>query len=357
MDLKMVEATEEMADQLVSFHNSHFKDNRRPEHWIWEYKGCYPDLAIFTVMTERDRIAGTQGLLPIYLRAAGERILSGKPENSLVARDLRGGDIYNSIYVSVKSVARERGYQCLWGYGPLYKASLAAGYTVHKDAMCSLGAVISPASAVSDALKSKKHGLKTKIAGVAGRLLLWIYGAGLRASTTSSNSDYVLKSELSSQTDLDDLYRRLRRRFPDMIHIDLDERYLKWRIHTNPFCTYKTYFVYRGAQLEAYSFVNSQETTRAFLTDFTFDDVGAAKFLLSTMIDDLKAQSTGVLIFIGNAENVLIQNTFKLLRRWGFAHFSSTNFHTQNIQLESGEMISRPENWYMTGTGSEGSDV
>jgi hypothetical protein len=356
MALKMVEATEAMADQLVAFHNSHYRDNRKREHWMWVYKGCYPDLAVFGAMTEGERIVGTQGLIPIFIRAAGERVLSGKPENSLVAPDHRGGNIYNDIYVYVKSEGPRKGMQCLWGYGPLYTASIKAGYTVFKHALVSLGAVIKPSAALSDARKTKKRGMK-KFKEIAGRVFLWAYGTGLRATIASPNGAYTIRSEMENHQDMDDLYSRLRERYPDLIHIDLDEQYLKWRIDNNPFSKYKSYFVYKGTKLAAYSFVNAQAKTRAYLTDFTFDDENAAKFLLSTIIKDLRAQDVGLLIFLGNRENPLIKNTLDLLQRWGFMQFAETNFHIQNFNFQNVELFSNVKNWYMNGIGTEGNDI
>jgi hypothetical protein len=353
---QMVQATQEMANQLVSFHNAHYNDNREPGHWIWEYKGCYPDLSVFPVMVEEGRVVGTTGFIPIYVNVAGERVLSGKPENSLVSRDQRGSDIYSDIYAYAKSDAVVKGYQCLWGYGPLRSASTKVGYTVFLNAIASLGTVIRPFAALKDAQDKKEQGLKKYAREIVGRLLLWIYGSVRRATTGSSNDKYVLRAELANQADMDDLYRRLRERYPNLIHIDLNERYLEWRIHDNPFCDYKSYFVYRGGQLAAYSFV-SRHNTKAYLTDFTFDDDSSGNFLLSAIVKDLKALNTGVIAFLGNRENPLIKNTFKVLRKWGFVEFSATNFHVQPFQGKREELLLNLENWYMNGIGTEGNQI
>jgi len=357
VDLKNVQASEKMADALVAFHNKYFGDNRKPEHWIWEYKVSYPDLSLFSVMMQNGDIAGTLGMIPIYLRVAGKRTLSAKCENALVTPEHRGSNLYLDLHAAQESNCRRKGFQFQWAYGPQYKSGLRCGFSVHKNAICSLGAVISPARVLADTLKSGKKGVRERMVEITSAMLLWLYGSARRATNARPKNRYVVRTEPLGQRDMDDLYQRLRSRFPDMIHIDLDRNYLKWRIYDHPFIQYKNYFVYRGSQLVAYSFVNAHKEARVYLTDFTYDDIDAGKFLLSRILKDLAAKKIGLLIFVGNRENPLIKETLNLLRKRGFVHIGATNFHIRNIQFKFDETISKLENWYMTGTASEGYEV
>ncbi len=117
--------------------------------------------------------------------------------------------------------------------------------------------------------------------------MLWLYGSIPRTTLSSQKSEYLITSEPLSQTDLDDFYTRLRSRYPDMIHIDLDYQYLKWRVHDHPFFSYKCYYAYDGRDLVAYAFVNVG-AVRAYLTDFNFEHMAAGEFLLSLIMNDLK---------------------------------------------------------------------
>lgn len=351
--LTIFEATEEMADQLVSFHNTHFSDNRKPEHWIWEYRGCHPDSSFFTVAVDEGRLVGTMGSIPIYLKVAGEKILSNKMENALLAPEYRGNEIATDVRIFYECKAREKGSQCLWAYTPVSKSAVREGYTVFKDAICSVAAVINLPVIASDVLKSRKHPFKKKISRLASQFLLWIYGSILRASLVLPKSDYVIASEPLRETDLDDFYRKLRIAHPDTIHIDLNTQYIKWRIHDNPVLQYRSYYVYEGKDLKAYAFVHA-DGVRAYLTDFNFEHTNAGRFLLSHIMNDLKEQKPGLMVFVGNQENPSVKRVFQLLRRWGFVHYNKTNLIVKNLQFRNGKTLFNAENWCMTGIGTEG---
>ena len=93
MSSEVIIRTVESSDinEVVSFYNTLEGDNRTTEQWVWEYKGSYHDLFVFTVAEDDGRIVGTQGMIPIYLNIKGERYLSGKSENSLLNPAYRGG--------------------------------------------------------------------------------------------------------------------------------------------------------------------------------------------------------------------------------------------------------------------------
>jgi hypothetical protein len=351
--LRVFEATEEMADQLVSFHNRHFNDNRKPEHWMWEYKGCYPDSSFFTVAVDKGRVVGTMGSIPIYLRVGSEKILSNKLENALLAPEHRGKETATDVRIFSECKAREKESQCLWAYTPVFKSAIREGYTVFEGAICSLGAVVNLPVTVSDVLKSSKRPLKKKISRLASQFLLWLYGSILRATLLLPKFDYIVVSEPLRENDLDDFYRRLRTAHPDMIHIDLNAQYLKWRIHDNPILKYRSYYVYDGKDLTAYAFVNVNGV-RAYLTDFNFEHSDAGTFLLSHIMNDLRKQEPGLVVFVGNRESPSIKRVFRLLQRWGFVHYNKTNLIVKNLQFKDGRTLCNAENWCMTGIGTEG---
>lgn len=351
--LRIFEAADEMADQLVSFHNTYFGDDRKPEHWMWEYRGCHPDSSFFTVVVDEERVVDTLGAIPIYLRVSGEKILSNKLENALLVPEYRGKEIATDVRIFCECKAREKGSQCLWAYTPVCKSAIREGYTVFKGVICGVVAVINLQVVASDMLKSTKHSFKQKVSRLASHFLLWVYGSMLRATLVLPKSDYDIVSEPLKETDLDDFYRKLRTAYPNMIHIDLNAQYLKWRIHDNPILEYRSYFVYDGKELKAYAFVHAG-SVRAYLTDFNFEHIDAGKFLLSRIVNDLKEQKAGVLVFAGNWENPSVKRVFRLLRRRGFVHFNKTNLIVKNLQFRNGMTLSNAENWCMTGIGTEG---
>ena len=68
-------------EDAVSFHNEVEGEDRTAEEWIWEYKGHYPNLYVYSVAEDGGKIVGSQGMLPIYTNIEGENCLAAKSES------------------------------------------------------------------------------------------------------------------------------------------------------------------------------------------------------------------------------------------------------------------------------------
>ena len=66
----------------------------------------------FVVLKEKERIVGTQGMVPIYLNVRGTVCLSGKSENSLLGMKFRGSDNFQKMYAFAISQCQLKKMTC-----------------------------------------------------------------------------------------------------------------------------------------------------------------------------------------------------------------------------------------------------
>ena len=135
----------------------------------------------------------------------------------------------------------------------------------------------------------------------------------------------------------------------------MDETYLKWRVFNNPTIKYQTFFLYKGSELQAYCFINKNKHNSVFISEFTFIDNNAGKILFNHCLQSIKKNKVGMIYFLGNKSNPLMQKTFKLLKKYGFINRkSSTALVVKNLKFSNDDLLYKPENWYAGGLMTEG---
>ena len=169
------------------------------------------------------------------------------------------------------------------------------------------------------------------------------------------DTTFSIEHKLRSINDLGMLFTRLRDKYPNLIHIDQDEKYLEWRIYNNPNIKYDTYFLYEENSLRSYCYVGMRDNERATLTDLTFETAAAGAFLLKHVLKDLHQRKVGYVYFMGNTENSIMMNTFNLLRNYGFLRRRMLDyFSIKNESYEDEGYLSDIKNWYVNGLWTEG---
>jgi hypothetical protein len=354
MSLEPQEALPSDVEQIVSFHNAAYGNSRKPEHWMWEYKGNYPDLFVFTVIKDQDQIVATQGMIPIYLSIQGKRLFSGKSDSTLLNPQYRGGSLFQELYEIAVALCRDRKMSCIWGYTAAVKAFEKFQFRTYEYVMWSSISILNLRRALSE-LGQKDSGAARRVIEALKVLGFWLYSSLLRATYRSSGQGLAIGKELAHPQDLEHLYQRLREKHSPLIHIDLDEQYLRWRVYGHPIFKYKTYFVYEDDCLTAYAIVNSHDKRMAYLVDFTFESVNAARFLLQQILRELQTQDFRAVTFWANRTNPVAQQTFLLLRRFGFLERKTTmHFVLRNLAVDDEENLFEVANWYMNGLWTEG---
>ncbi len=357
--IKIREIKNSDINEVLSRHNTHFGDGRKrtPDQWIWEYNGSYPDLFVFTVIEDNNQIVGTQGMIPIYIYVNGKRYLSGKSEDSLLNSKYRGGTLFQELYEYAMSLCNAKNMQCIWGYTPAVKVwKNKLQFSVYEKVMYESILILNLQNTLSEIFKSKR-GMVKKIAMVPLIIFWYLYSlciSSFRFPKKSPRMKFSIEYKLRSINDLDVLYEHLRAKYPELIHIDQDEKYIVWRILKNSNNKYKTYFLYEDNILKAYCYAGIGNKKIASLTDFTFENAEAGTFLLRNLLNDLRNEKISKVSFLGNAKNPLMINTFNLLKRFGFLKIrSSMSFVLKNIAYKDEAILYDIKNWYVGGLWTE----
>jgi hypothetical protein len=171
--------------------------------------------------------------------------------------------------------------------------------------------------------------------------------------------NFTIEDALRSIKDIEHLYNRLRDRYPNLIHMNFDKRYIKWRIENNPHVNYSHYFVYEEDKLRAYCYFNPKDDKRiTHLSDLTFEDIGAGKFLLDHLLKELKSRKFAYMNFLGNRSNPLMAMVLALLRSRGAKLTpNSQAFVLRNVLYPDEKVLYNMENWYLNGLWTEGSNM
>ncbi|MFH2054663.1 MAG: hypothetical protein ABIJ61_01780, partial [bacterium] len=236
----------DLISEALALHNTTYGDNRDRQHWDWEYPGRDPRTFVYTVALLGDRVIGSQGMIPINLIAGGRRTPTAKSENSLLDARFRGGTTFVDLYEYAISLSRDRGMTCIWGFTTAVKVMRKLGFHVHEGAMARAKLVVSLLSTLAH-IRSLRPGLARGIGLVTVAVGSWLYGR-LRMPIVClglpSRKEFQLETKLRDCGDVRDLYERIRKSWPDMIHIDQDGEYLAWRLDQNPDIDYETLFLY-----------------------------------------------------------------------------------------------------------------
>jgi hypothetical protein len=346
-------------NKALSLHNTHYGEKRTPAQWNWEYTSNYPELFVFVVLEDEDSIVGTVGIIPIYININGKRYLSGKRENSLLHSKYRGKTWYQQMLRFAYPVCKAKNMHCLWSYTPAFKASRAAGWCVNRNCIYESILILNLRSTLSNFFKSQQR-IEKKIILSLLTLLGYSYslmrGFFYRLANKYRDSNFSIERKLKSTNDLNVLYAQLRDKYPNLIHIDQDEKYLEWRIFNNPNIKYDTYFLYEDSLLRGYCYVSIRDNTVAALTDLTFETAAAGAFLLQNILNNLRRRKVGRVHFLGNVQNTLMIATFNLLRKSGFLkrrRYDYT-FVLKNLSCDDENQLYDIKNWYIGGLWTEG---
>jgi len=340
-----------------SLHNAVYNEARTRRDWVWEYATHLPSLSVFTVAKHRNRIVGTQGMLPIYLNIRGQRHLTGKSESSLMERDYRGGTIFRDLYAYAMAICEAQGMCCVWGFTSavsVWRDKL--GFSVYEGVMQTYALALTRGPIPET--KGRKRGALSRSALSTASTLFYLYclirRTFFKKIQNVDHENFVVEEKLRNISDLDRLYERLRVRNDEMIHIVLHPEYISWRITENPNVKYRTCFLYDGELLRAYTYLNIDKDNVVRLTDFTAEDEVSAVVLLDYLLTVLSMDKVRFLLFMGNIKNPLIREVLSVFKKAGFFRLGTfrMSFVLKNISCE--ESLNQVSNWYMNGLWTEG---
>nr|MDO8100888.1 GNAT family N-acetyltransferase [Candidatus Njordarchaeota archaeon] len=342
---------------VVSFHNAYHDDKRTVKQWLWEYGGMNTNAFVFSIMRDKGRVVGTQGMIPIPIIIKGKRLLSGKSESSLLDSKYRGRTFFKDLYEFAVSRCKEKGMCCIWGFtsaARVWREKLR--FYVDEDCMCECTLVLNPRPILSELLRSRDT-IAKKLAYSLETTYVYLSSLIFRTKSLRKmvGNKFSIKRSLKSANDIRSLFERLRLQHPHLIHIDQDKKYLRWRLFSNPNVKYRTFFVYEGSLLRAYCHL-AIDCKKAYLTDFTCEDDAAGVLLIRSLLRELRDGRFAYLSFLGNSRNSIMDSTFGLLKSFGFVkrRFFYLPFVLRNLSQKNEKSLYDIGNWYLNALWTEG---
>lgn len=360
LDNKMKEANSIDVTNIVAFQNSLYKNSRTKKQWNWEYNSINAESRVFTILLDKMKVIGTQGMVPIHINFKGKRYLTGKSENSLLDLKYRGTGLFKELYGFAIKKCENNQICSIWGFTNTIackKLLKKMCFSIYDDIMFNSVIVISLVKAINEIFKARTSIIK-KILKTLIVICRYVYTRKFKFVVKPRLKNKLIRKNLKSPGDIIALFNRLRTKYPNNIHIEQSEDYMKWRIYNNPFLKYKTYFLYENKKLKAYCYLNKTKKSMNFLTEFTYENQKAGKYLIDEIIKELRREKITYLSFLGNIRNPLMQKTFNLLKLYGFTHRKSDfSFILRNFSINDNQIIHDVKNWYIGGLWTEGTSI
>jgi len=224
-------------DQINSFHNRIYNDDRTINKFTWEFSDAPAGTAIYVVAEDEDnkKIVGTQCAIPIYLRRVnGETILSAKSEDTLVDPEYRGMQIFEKMYDFLFEQCRKQNMNYIWGFTSALKPFLKIGFEIpfsHSQSLMVLNintsyrylSKLNPKNSKFDKIKIYSLAILSKLVYIKTALQIPELKniKVVQSDKVVSNINGLLNSYATVNNDL--------------FFINQDNQYINWRINSNPY--------------------------------------------------------------------------------------------------------------------------
>jgi hypothetical protein len=341
---------------LIDFHNSYYGENIKLEDWLWEFQRYEPSKMVFALAEHHNKVVATQGMLPIYMRVKAERVLSGKSESSLCLQTYRGTNTFRDLYEYAVRACIDRGMHFLWGFTDAVRAFERIGFNIFQEieVLTRPGNVkLEVFSILQGKLPLWRVPLWHRFGSVTKLLLKTMFVRNIRTiPQIKEETGYKIEKGSICDQHLRELYERVTSKYKNAICIECDQSYLSWRIREHPVLRYDEYQVYQGAKLRAYAFVVLSDGI-AHISDFLSEDSYATSLLLHTILKDY-AKKVGRFQFLGNPRDLLAEDVFGQLHKFGFSVIHRRNFVVRDLIGSTNDQLLDIRNWHITGLWSEG---
>ncbi|MCP3950957.1 MAG: GNAT family N-acetyltransferase [Desulfobacterales bacterium] len=350
VDIGSVNITQ--AYEIVSFRNSYHGTDRKAEDWIWEYAFFAPSKAVFCVQRNHSELIATQAMMPFYLKIDSKIVLTGKSENTLLLPEYRGKKIMSELYEYAVSKCNKHNMAFIWGFTPAVKAFQRWGFETYPIFQTLEKPGLNLFKVISSKLTEKR--LLFRHFGSIGKYLIKYFANinHIGIPEAKQNDNYSILSEPIEETSLNDLYDRLRVKFPDIITLHYDERFLNWRIREHPFLKYQEYQVKQGNELRAYALVVLSKGV-LHISDLTSEDSTATSVLLFKILKDYYKKA-GKFTIIVNPTDTIAQDLIKQLKSNGFVPNPPVAFVLRILSFNKAKLLKAKPNWHINGLWTEG---
>jgi GNAT superfamily N-acetyltransferase len=349
-------ARPEDAPELVAFHNRMFGAHRMPDFWFWKYRDHLPGKSVYVVARSAGNVVGTQGMIPIRLRVAGAVELTGKSENSLVDTEFRGRGLWNRLYLEALAQCRSRGMTAVWGFTPVEAArrGLARlGFGVH-DVLVQAVAVLN-ARPMLEVIWNSQESILGRLGATVATPGAWCWSK-LRRGGPKDDVEYgcgPFPDGVTTQ-EIADLYERVDRDSPGLVHLDMNEEYLQWRVSGHPRFPHELWHARRNGRLVAMALVNGSQSLRPAVLELAFGNQQDAAGLLARMIESYAVKGAGTMTFWANRTNRYGRMLLAAARGLGFfCRPARSSFVVKDI-ADGREPRTDPGRWLLSALWFEG---
>jgi GNAT superfamily N-acetyltransferase len=349
-------AEPEDAADMVAFHNSYYGSQRTADHWRWEYDSYMRGTSKFTYVKVDDRLVGTTAVQPVYMNVGGRRVLSARSENALLLPEYRGTGLMPALYDYMFGKCRDRGMQIWWGFTPALGAARTIGVSCHSD----IQVWERPGRVHCEAHRRLvTEGPYWRRVGSAARSVVRgvsFHMRGRRTHCVQEREGYQVRRGTCEGRSMRGLHERARKPYPDVVRLEFDDEYLRWRVRENPFLAYSEYEVRQSEELRAYALVVLSRKV-ASISDLFSEDSHATSLLIQAILDDF-GDRAGVFRYLGNRMDAQAQDVHRQLEGFGFTPNESTSriWNLVVKDLSGGEYpeIHDIRNWHVAALWTEG---
>jgi peptidoglycan/xylan/chitin deacetylase (PgdA/CDA1 family) len=344
------------APEMVAFHNRMFGAHRTPDFWHWKYRDHVPGKSVYVVARSHGNVVGTQGMIPIRLRVDGGVELTGKSENSLVDTGFRGRGLWNRMYREALAQCRDRGMTAVWGFTPVETArrGLARlGFAVH-DVMVQGIAILN----FGPMLKVIWNSQESTLGRLGATLAMpgaWCLSK-LRNRGSKDDTEYgcgPFPAGLAAG-EIAGLYEQVVRDSPDLVHLDMNEEYLRWRVLQHPRFRHELWHARRNGRLVAIALVNGNYVLRPAILELAFVEQRDAAGLLARMTEHYAASGAGALTFWANRTNRYGRMLLAAARGLGFFRRPARSSFVVKDIADGGAPKTDPGRWLLSALWFEG---
>jgi hypothetical protein len=340
----MTGALPELSDSLSvdAAEVTRFLALRDPGFFDHEYRRNRPELSVFIHARHHGRLVGTQGLVPYPLMIGGRPFMSGRTERAMVDPMWRTGGLFAQLMRSCAAQATDKGHDLLWGNTGARAPFQRNGFLFFTDYYEHALLCLAPRRIVADLRAPQPRQMR------AAKLAIAVPSLSLRVAARGGRGRrFTFVSSARGDRDVDQLYRSMQGKVP-LVVMRHEPAFLDWLLHA-PGRRVERVYVYDGATLAAYAYVDLAGGTTATLVDFAARDAGSMRALIQRIARDLGQRGVAFLYVSYNVTNPLLAQQRRWLVLNGFVPFHRGGaFVVRALRFQDYNYLNDLSRWYIT---------
>lgn len=352
-------------DRIQQFTEAFTDKIRTSDEWQWEFMCSFlvPSIYMFA-SNEAGKVLGTQALMPAVIISGENSFITAKSEDTLVHPESRGRGLFSSIYEEVFKEAINDGIKLIWGFTGSKKSFASLGFHIYEKGLQTY-IYINSYLATCKYYSKGIHGgffkkLIKRIVIYSALLLINVISRFSGLLINSRNNDYTVKKLVRFDNLTDSLCKHLIKQKPDLITINRDAAYMRWRIKDNPYYKHEILGLYYHNELVGYlvlgQAVNNLEMVVADLLVLPDHINLGMPILLQTAIGLSKDSKASHIVFgVMPSSNSYTQAVItNLMKSQFFRWIGTMPFILKDLSNDEHNNLMNVNNWYINTLMTEG---